>query len=247
MSYGAYETIVGIGNISDVTAVPTRLADLPFPPGTVARAQSPLWGPGEFIFARASAGIRLCGLCVLTPVYDSTALTYTQNMAEVPNTTLLGRPLYVSMANTALTAGQYGWFMKRGIAPINCSASVAADTALGYADTGQGGTNAASRQMLGARVVTASSATVVKAGVGAAGDNVINFPGGTLGFFVGTTLTGTGVGAAAVITQVEPFFVRVSVVNSAAIAGNVTQTATTGAVHYNVVAMSEPLAQGPIT
>lgn len=247
MTYGAYETIAGVGNISDVTPVPARLADLPFPPSTVARAISPLWGGGEFVFARASAGIRLWGLCVLTPVWDAAQQTFIQNMSEVPSVTLLGRPMYVSMASVALTTGQYGWFMKRGVAPMNCNATVAADTALSYAAVGQGGALAASRQLVGARVVTPSSQTVVRAGVGAAGDNVINFPGGTLGFFVGTTVTGTGVGASAVITQVDPFSIRVSVVNSGAIAGNVTQTATTGAVHYNIVAMSDPVGQGQIT
>jgi len=95
MSYGSLETVISIGNISDVTAAPTNLKDLPFLPGLMARATDPVWGPGDFIFARAGGAIRLFGLCVLTPVYDGTGFTFTQNMTEVPNTANLGRSLYV--------------------------------------------------------------------------------------------------------------------------------------------------------
>jgi hypothetical protein len=247
MSYGSLETVISIGNISDVTAAPTNLKDLPFLPGLVARATDPVWGPGDFIFARAGGAIRLFGLCVLTPVYDGTGFTFTQNMTEVPNTANLGRSLYVYQGDMALTTGQYGWFMRRGVTPVNCQASVAADTTFGIAAAGQGGANSAGKQVLGGRIVTAGAQTVVKAGTGVSGDNVIQIPSGTAGYFPGGFLSGTGVGASAVIQKVFPFSLQVSVVNSAAISGNVTQTANNGTIFYNVAALSDPIAQGAIT
>jgi hypothetical protein len=247
MSYGSFETIAGIGNLFDVTPAPTNLRDLPFPPGTVARAQSPIWGPGEFIFARAGAGIRLYGLCVLTPVWDGTNFTMTQNMTECPNTTLLGRPVYVYQGDTALTTGQYGWFMKRGVSPVNGNATIAADTAAGIVAAGQIGALAAGKQVLGARSVVAATQTVARTGVGNSGDNTIFFPGGTAGFFVGGYVSGTGVGTNAIISKVFADRIQVTVVNSAAIAGTVTQTANNATIFYNYVAMSDPIAQGPIT
>jgi len=50
-----------------------------------------------------------------------------------------------------------------------------------------------------------------------------------------------------VIQKVFPFSLQVSVVNSAAISGNVTQTANNGTIFYNVAALSDPIAQGAIT
>lgn len=237
----------GYPSIEQVVAAPTNLRDLPMEPGFIAGVIDKVFGPGEAIFARAGGSIRLYGLCVLTPAWDSTNLTMTQNMTEAPNTANLGRPLYVYQGNTALTAGQYGWFLMTGVTPINGTASVAADTALGITAAGQVGANSAGKQLLGARVATAATNTVAKTGVGASGDNVIYFPGGTDGFFPGGYLSGTGVGAAAIISAVYPDRVTVTVVNSAAIAGTVTQTANNSTIFYNLVALNRAFAQGAIT
>ena len=247
MTYKFDDKYIGYPLIEDVVAAPTNLRDLPISPGSIVRAEDPVWGPGEFIFARANGSIRLYGLCVLTPVYDATNQTMQQNMTEVPNTANLGRPVYVYQGKTALTSGQYGWFMFVGVSPINGTATVAADTIVGITAAGQIGANSAGKAMLGARCAIAASNTLVKAGVGASGDNYIYFPGGTAGFFVGGYLSGTGVGASAIISEVNANNVKVTVVNSAAIAGNVTQTANNATIFYNIVAMNSAQAQGPIT
>lgn len=247
MSYGSNETIIGIGNIFDVTAAPAALKDLPFLPGFEARAASPIWGPGEFIFARANGAIRLFGLCVLTPVWDGTNLNFTHNMTEAPNTANLGRAVYVYQGETALTTGQYGWFMKRGLTPVNGTASVAADTTYGITAAGQVGANSAGKQILNSRVMTPATNTVAKAAVGASGDNFIYFPTGTAGFFPGGYLSGTGVGASSIIQKVLPDRLQVSVANSAAIAGTVTMTNNNATIFYNIVALNDSFAQGAIT
>ena len=185
---------------------------------------------------------------MLTPVWDSTNKTYTQNMTEAPNTANLGRAVFVAQATGAMAAGDYGWFLRSGVTPINGSASVAADTTLGITAAGQVGANTAGKQIVGARVASAATLTVVKSGIGASGDNYI-FVNDTDGWFVGGYLSGTGVGASAIISDIDPMgkWVKASVANSAAIAGSVTQTANNATIFYNVVALDRPFAQGAIT
>jgi hypothetical protein len=217
--------------------------------GFIARIEDPVWGGGEAIFARAGAGIRNYGLCVFTPVWDATNFRYTWNASEAPNTTLLGRPVGVAMGGAMLT-GQFGWFLITGTTPINGTASVAADTAFGISAAGQVGALAAGKQIVSARVVTAATNTVVKAASGVSGDNIIKITGGnTDGFFVGGVLTGTGVGASAVVSAIDPLNsqLTVSVVNSAAVTGNLTQTANDATIFYNIANLNRSFAQGAIT
>lgn len=207
-----------------------------------------VFGGGEIVFARANGAIRQYGLCVLTPVWDGTNEVFTQNMTEAPNTANLGRAVYVAQATGAMAAGDYGWFLRAGITPINGTASVAADTTFGITAAGQVGANSAGKQILNARVVAAATLTVAKSAIGALGDNVI-YVNDTDGWFVGGYLSGTGVGASTIITAVDPMgkWVRVSVVNSAAIAGTVTQTNNNATIFYNIAALDRPFAQGAIT
>jgi hypothetical protein len=53
-------------------------------------------------------------------------------------------------------------------------------------------------------------------------------------------VSGTGVGAAAIVSKVDPIgkFILVTVVNSAAVTGNVTQTANNATIFYNVLEMN---------
>lgn len=217
-------------------------------PATIYHAWDQVYGGGEVVWARANGAIRQFGLCVLTPAWDGTSRSFLQNMTEAPNTANLGRPLYVALSTGAMASGDYGWFLRSGVTPINGTASVAADTALGITGAGQVGANSAGKQLLNARTVLAATATVVKAATGKSGDNIINVPN-TDGWFVGGYLSGTGVGASTVITNMDPQgrWVRVSVVNSADIAGNVTQTNNNSTIFYNTVAIDRPIAQGAIT
>jgi hypothetical protein len=151
----------------------------------------------------------------------------------------------VYQGNVAITTGQYGWFQMTGRSPITGGSSIAADTAVGRAAAGLLAASGAGVQILGARNVTPATQTVVSAGQGAAGDSKINLAS-TAGFFVGGYLSGTGVGAAAIVTAVDPLgrFVLASVVNSAAVTGNVTITYNNAVIFYNVVEMNRIYAQG---
>lgn len=229
-------------------AAPT-LASLPVSPGFIARAEDKVWGPGEFIFARANGVIPQYGLCVLTPVWDSATKSFRQDMTAVPNTANLGRPVYVAQCGGAMAAGDYGWFLMTGISPVNGTASVAADNAFGITAAGQVGANSAGKQVVGARVIQAATATVVKVGTAKNGSTIINVAD-TDGLFVGGYLSGTGVGASAVIVAIDPMgkYIIASVACTADInGGNITQTANNGTVFYNTAAFNRAFAQGAIT
>ena len=248
MTYAFIDTYAGYPNIEEpFTPIGTSLATLPIAPGFIAAVLDPLFGPGEVVWARAGAGIRVGGLCVLTPSYDATNFTMQQNMTEASVAVNQGRAVYVYAGRLALTVGQYGWFIMTGVAPMSCNVYLVQGTALGIAAVGQGGAFVASRAINGAVVAAPSTQTVVRNGTGVAADNQIFFQGGTQGLFPGAFVSGTGVGAAAVITQVLNDRILVSVVNSAAIGGAVTQTANNAVIFYNYVALNRPQAQGPIT
>lgn len=240
----------GYPPIEVMVSAPSSLLNLPIDAGQLIQAEDKVWGTGEFVFARANGSIRQYGLCVLTPVWDSTNLTYTWNATEVPNTANLGRTLCVAQGAGAMSSGQYGWFMISGITPVNCSASVTADSTFGIAAAGQGGANSAGKQILNARVVTAATQAPTRVAVsGESGDTRINFTN-TDGFIVGGYLSGTGVGASAVVTFIDPLgkYILASVANSASVAGQtVTCTYNNATVFYNVAHLNRPFAQGAIT
>lgn len=238
MTYFVTDPIQGATGLDQVIAAPTNLKDLNLVAGLAVRVYDPVWGPGEAIFARAGGSIRLYGLCVYTPVWDATNQCFQMNMTECPNTANLGRNVFVYQGNTAITVGQYGWFLQTGVTPVNGTASVAADTNVGITGAGQIGADAATKGIQNMRSMQAATATVAKAGVSASGDNVIYFPSGTQGMFAGQYASGTNVGAAAIVSAVYPDRVTVTVVSSAAVASTVTMTNNNGTIYYNEVYMN---------
>lgn len=242
-----YSTLGGIagapqiqmaGYVADTTP---RLA-----PGFMVEAMDNWWGAGEFIYARANGVIRAWGLCVLTPVFNTTLNAWRFEATEVPNTANLGRMACVAMNTMAV--GDYSWFAVSGIVPVNCAVSVAADTSFGIGAAGQGGANAAGKQILNARILAAGATTVVKAnGFGVSGGTKITV-GNTDGWFVGAYLSGTGVGAAAIISAIDPNGrdVTVTVANSAAVTGNITATYNNATIFYNVAHLNRAFYQGRI-
>lgn len=224
-------------NLPDTTS---RMA-----PGFILSANDAFFGGGEFMYVKANGNIRQFGLVVLTQAIASGAVVY--NATEVPNTANLGRPLAVAMVPAS--SGQFLWVCIGGVIPVNCSAAVAADTTFGIAAAGQGGANAAGKQILNARVVIASSTTVAKAGCTAlSGTKILKVPESS-GWFAGLPLSGTGIAASTVITDIDPSGTIVTLNNNttAAVAGTVTGTYNDGTIFYNVAHINRPFAQGAIT
>lgn len=216
-------------------------------PGQLITATNNYWGTGEFIYGRAGGAIRAFGLCSLLPVFDGTLNAYRWDFTEVPDTANLGRALAV--CPLAMTVGQYGWFQVTGITPVNCSASVAADTTFGIAAAGRGGANSAGKQILNARVLAPATTTVIKTNsVAPAGSLILQVPNSG-GWFVGAYLSGAGIQAGTTVVSIDASqrFVTLSLATSAAVAGSVTATYNNAAVFYNVAHLNRPFAQGAIT
>jgi hypothetical protein len=240
MTYRLDSRYIGYPPIEEVVPVPADPPrGLPISPGFICTAEDPVWGPGEFIFGRVSAGIRIYGGCMALPVWDATNKVYTYNFLEWTATANAGRPYYVYQGNRAGVAGEYAWFQMSGRSPVNGTATIAAGTAAGHNGAGQLTADAATFGIEGAIVITPATNTVVSAGSGVIGDNKINLVS-TDGFFVGGYVSGTGVGAAAIVSKVDPSgkFILVTVVNAAAVTGNVTQTANNATIFYNVLEMN---------
>lgn len=257
MTYCFQSPIVGAPPVEAVVPATAPTGVTPWPPvqlGSRSIVYDPVWGFGEVVFAKVSGTIRQFGLCTLTPTLNATTRQYELTAAEVTNAANLARSVVVSQAGTGngatLTAGQFGWFMVSGMTPINGTASVAAASPVGITAAGQVGASSAGKEIESCVSILAGTNTVAKTAVaGASGANTIQFSN-VDDFFVGGFLSGTGVGASAAITAIDPIqnIVTVSVVNSASVAGQtVTQTANNGTIFYNVVHMDVPNAQGRIT
>lgn len=228
----------------------------PVTPGLLVNAEDPVFGCGEFLFGKFGGAVRQFGLCVLTPTFNATTRTYDALFTECPNTANLGRPVYVSMADvgpTGAVLNQYGYFMDSGVAPVNGTASVAAGVTFGITAAGQIGANSAGKQVVNAVCANPATATVVRAVAGAGNVNLLG--GNTIqvqnvdGLFVGGYVAGTGIAANAIITAIDRIglVITVSIVNTAAVTGNVTQTNNNATIFYNTVHMDRAFAQGAIT
>src|SRR5687767_3253381 len=94
--YPAIEAFLPTAAVALAAGIPaTRYP--PMPPGLIVQAEDPVWGPGEFIFAKANGTIPLRAMCSLIPVWNATNRNYDWNATAVPNTTLLGKMVGVCM------------------------------------------------------------------------------------------------------------------------------------------------------
>lgn len=212
--------------------------------GIMADVVDPYYGGAEVVYVKANGTIRMGGLVVLTHALVSGA--YVALATEVPNTANLGRPVYVAM--TSMTTGQFGFVMQSGLAPVNSTSSIAADTAIGIVAAGQGGTVAAGKSILGSRVIAPATTTVAKTGVANNGSLTLAISGSD-GWFIGAYLSGTGIAATTTVVDIDPSGTQVtlSLATTAAVNGTVTATYNNATVYYNLTHLNRPQAQGPIT
>lgn len=236
-----------IGNFS--TAVEVATVASGYVPliglGVIAAFNDPYWGGGEVIRLRVPAGT------TAIPVGGSAVWTNTNTYTALPNTALLGQAVGFSVNAVPLNAGfdQYAWFYIAGSFPAYSNASVAANTATGIAAAGQLGANAASKQILNARVQVAATQTVVKNNCYMrTGLPTLQVPNSD-GWFVGVYLSGTGIPAATTVLAIDTSGTLVTMSANATASGPVSATATynNGTVFYNVLNANRPMAQGPIT
>lgn len=224
MNYSGVDSIIGIYQPNFVYAVDTTQR---VRTGFLYSAIDSYWGYGEFIYGKATATIPSGSICSMNYVLTNGALEL-QMTAQATGVANGGNPLAVAMTN--FTVGQFGWYCVGGLVPMATTTSIANGVKIGLSQTtaGRANTFATTFGVLNAISILASATTVVKTGCkGNSGDFNITIPNAE-GWFIGCVLTGTGVGASALVTNVSPDgrTVTVSVANSAAVTGSVTATYT---------------------
>lgn len=212
------------------------------PLGQVITAVDPYWGQGQFIYL-LSAGTILKGSVVMWDEAYSSAL--------IPNTAIQGFPVGFAMYPAA--SGNYFWAQIAGRAVYKTNATVAADTSIGITAAGILGTLAAGKQIVNLRNRVSATGTITGSANTYAGTNVLYFPKGYDGFALGLALTGTGIGASAVVAGLDPDGKRVYTGTAIGTLSGANQTAfgfvtVTGTyTGYGSGVCNNPFAQGAIT
>lgn len=205
------------------------------------------WGLAELIYvANASVAILPGTLCVMDKNFRVVASAAAATEANS------GKPFFVALTNFAAgsTNLQYGWVLRRGIAPIRYGVAATAGRVFAGAAGVATPTAAAGVQILNAICLIAAAATFTRTGRTQAGSSRVEF-GNVGGMFVGQAISGTGIPASSVISAIDDDGRGVIIgsavgtpVNATA-TGNPTVTLTnTG---FGICQVEYPFVQGQIT
>lgn len=210
--------------------------------GTKVTAVDPFWGLGTFMYVKSNDALLKGSLTMFDEVYNGVLL---------PSTALQGFPFGVAMAPMA--SGVFGWIQVEGRCVYKTNATVAADVAVAVAAAGIAGTLVAGKQLLGTRNRISATGTKTFTANTVNGTNVLFCPQGYDGAFLGMALTGTGVGASAVVAALDPDGKRIYTGTAIGTPTGANQTATaqitlTGTyTGYGSGVIMNPVAQGAIT
>lgn len=205
------------------------------------------WGMAELVYvANASVAIPPGTMCVIDKNFRvlASAAKATEN-----NT---GKPIFIALTNFAAgsTDVQYGWVLRRGVAPV--AYSVAATAGPLYAGTAGKATPTAATgaQILNAQCLIAGASTFTRSGTTLTGSSKVKF-GNVAGMFVGQAISGTGIPASSVISDIDASGNSVVIGSavgtpvSATATGTVTVTMTN--TNFGIVQLDYPFYQGQIT
>lgn len=226
------------------------------PPGCIVSGFDNYWGGVEFMYVQANGTINAWNLVQIIPAVVSGRFQF--QATQVANTANQARPVGVAIQQMA--TGQFGWVAVSGLVPVNCTASVAANTVFGIAAAGQGGASAAGKEIENAVVILPATTTVSKSVLLTSGSPIVLVTGNNTidGLFVGTAVSGTGIPANAVVASLNEDGRRFTMstgpgVTGAALnataSGGITLTGTynDGTNFYNIAQLGRPFAQGRIT
>ena len=159
--------------------------------GLTIAAVDPYWGQGEFVYLKSNAAVLKGSLVIWNETYNAVLL---------PSTAGQGFPFAVAMNNAA--AGTFFWAQTKGRCVYKTGATVAADAAIGIGVAGVASTNTAGKQLLGVRNVVAATGTVTVTAGTRVGNGILT-TNGYDGFFLGMTLSGTGIPATTVVAALS--------------------------------------------
>jgi hypothetical protein len=222
--------------------VPDSTQRLPL--GATLQVTDPYFGGQELMYVSfpPSTALKVGHVVVVDSANSATA---------VPNTANLGQPVaFVLNAVPSVAAVQYGWVVVGGRCLALSGASVAANAAIGITAAGSLGAVANGKQILGAKVQVAATGTITKANTQTQnGSTTLKVTAGTDGMFVGQAITGTGVGASAVVSSIDPDNKTVVVSVASTATGSVTITGTNNdsTSYWNTLQVQRPHAQGQVT
>lgn len=160
--------------------------------GLKVEAVDPFWGLGEFIYLKSNDAVLKGSLVIWNGTYQAVL---------APSTAGQGFPVAVAMAPAA--SGTYFWAQISGRCIYKTNATVAADTAVAIAAAGIVGTLANGKQVNNCRNLVAATGTRTLTVSTTNGTGVLT-SGGYDGFFLGLSITGTGIPASTVVAKLDP-------------------------------------------
>jgi hypothetical protein len=230
------------------------------PPGCIVAGFDNYFGGVEFQYCYFNSAVAPWAPVTIKPSSSLVSGRFVFVAAAVANTANQARPLGIAIALQA--AGQYGWVAVSGLCPVLCTASVAADAALGITGAGTLGATSAGKEIENLVGVLAATTTLTKNVFVTAGSAVVLVTGNNTidGGFIGAAISGTGIPAGAVIGAIDPDGRRftmyagpgvsaASTLANATASGGITATLTynDGTNFYNIVQLNRPFCQGRIT
>lgn len=217
--------------------------------GTKITAVDPFWGWGEFLYIKSGAAILKGSLVAWAGSSIALGVSTAYVGGLLPTTAGQGFPFGVAMA--PIPSGSFGWIMISGNAVYKTNATVAADTAIAVAAAGIAGTLAAGKQLVNCRNNVAATGTNTVTAQVTNGNGVL-YTSDYAGFFIGMTISGTGIPASTVVAALDPDGRRIYSGSAIGTLGDKNTTATgtitlTGTyTGFGQGAISYPFAQGQI-
>ncbi len=191
--------------------------------GTIIGYNDPYYGGGEAIYLQAPASVALVvGSCVTY----SLANAFVSSLVVNDNTNA-GSPLAFAMNEVPSSAtAQYYWAWIAGQHPAKSASDVAAGGPVGIAGTGEVGAVATGKAIDAIQSVGANATTVAKTNTTVTSGSKVLLVKNTDGWFLGLTVSGTGVPASSEITAIDPDNRTVTMSEIATASGSVTVTGT---------------------
>ena len=202
------------------------------------------WGMAELVYvANASVAILPGTLVVIDKNFRVVASAVAATEANT------GKPVFVAVTNFAVgsTTTQYGWVLRRGVAPVRYS--VAATAGRVFAGTAGVATPTAANgaQILNAQCLIAAASTFTRAGTTRTGSSKVKFAN-VAGMYVGQAISGTGIPASSVISAIDPSGGSVVIGSAVGTPVNATATGTITVTMTNtgfgIVQLDYPFYQG---
>jgi hypothetical protein len=203
--------------------------------GEIVAGIDAYWGGAEFIYLLSNDAVVQGSIVTWDNAFKATLVPLTANLA-----------VSLAVAVCAAASGNYFWaFISGSKVPMATAASVAAGTSIGIGAAGEAGAVAAGKQILNAKSVAASTATVVIANAQTINNSTILQVSNSDGWFPGVALSGTGIAGGTTISSIASDGRTVTMSAAATATGSVSVTGTyTG---YILAQMDRPFAQGAIT